>query len=281
MKTLPPALASHITQEVTTLATCIRIERRDGEVLGLTDHDRDLTIDSVVYHTVPGFSPTKAAATANFAVDNIDYRALLDSDKLDSQELLWGAYDYARVIFLLVNWADPGSGTLVLMDATLGEVSLEDSFFTAELRSLTQHLTARIGRTVMLECDVPVFGEDRCGLDKANYTDRVSVTSVVDQYNKVDTNTGQATNYYQFGEAVFVTGENAGHKVLIAKHVGTELTFFGRTPSEINPGDDLDVIAGCDRQFLTCTNKFFNSVNFQGFPHVPGRDKAYQQPRAK
>jgi hypothetical protein len=41
-KTISPALAQHLAGEVTTLATCWKITRRDGAVLGFTDHVRDL-----------------------------------------------------------------------------------------------------------------------------------------------------------------------------------------------------------------------------------------------
>ena len=40
MKSVSPALAAHLNGEVTTLATCWRLERADGWVRGFTDHDR-------------------------------------------------------------------------------------------------------------------------------------------------------------------------------------------------------------------------------------------------
>jgi hypothetical protein len=43
MRAIPEALASHIAGGVTTLCRCWRLTRRDGAVLGFTDHDRDLT----------------------------------------------------------------------------------------------------------------------------------------------------------------------------------------------------------------------------------------------
>ena len=36
------------------------------------------------------------------------------------------------------------------------------------------------------------------------------------------------------------------------------------------PGDQFDIIAGCDKLFSTCKSKFSNALNFQGFPHIPG-----------
>ena len=38
------------------------------------------------------------------------------------------------------------------------------------------------------------------------------------------------------------------------------------------PGTALQLIAGCDKRFETCRDRFANAVNFRGFPHMPGRD---------
>lgn len=43
---------------VTHLALCWRVERRDGVAIGLTDHDRDLEIDGMVYRAAPGMTPS-------------------------------------------------------------------------------------------------------------------------------------------------------------------------------------------------------------------------------
>jgi hypothetical protein len=49
MKTVSAALAQHLAGEVTTLATCWKITRRDGVFQGFTDHVRDLDVDGVTY----------------------------------------------------------------------------------------------------------------------------------------------------------------------------------------------------------------------------------------
>jgi len=44
-------------------------------------------------------------------------------------------------------------------------------------------------------------------------------------------------------------------------------------PHPIVVGDTFKVVAGCDKLVKTCGDKFSNIINFQGFPHMPGRDK--------
>jgi uncharacterized phage protein (TIGR02218 family) len=44
-------------------------------------------------------------------------------------------------------------------------------------------------------------------------------------------------------------------------------------------GVTFSVKAGCDKSFDTCKSKFANSLNFRGFPHIPGNDQAYAYAR--
>jgi uncharacterized phage protein (TIGR02218 family) len=46
----------------------------------------------------------------------------------------------------------------------------------------------------------------------------------------------------------------------------------------VEAGDAFTITAGCDKHFKTCKAKFDNSVNFRGFPHVPGIDFAFAVP---
>ena len=41
------------------------------------------------------------------------------------------------------------------------------------------------------------------------------------------------------------------------------------TPVQVSVGDNLSVLAGCDRTWQTCYSKFNNIVNFGGFPYLP------------
>ena len=50
MRTIGVALQAHIDLEVTTLALCWKVTRRDAVVEGWTDHDENITYDGVVYY---------------------------------------------------------------------------------------------------------------------------------------------------------------------------------------------------------------------------------------
>lgn len=55
-KPLTSALLDHYQQLQTTLARCLRIERQDGKIIALTEHDVDLMIEGINYQSAAGYS---------------------------------------------------------------------------------------------------------------------------------------------------------------------------------------------------------------------------------
>ena len=51
-----------------------------------------------------------------------------------------------------------------------------------------------------------------------------------------------------------------------------ELTLWQGLRSAAAPGDLVRIEVGCDKRLSTCREKFANTLNFQGFPFIPGDD---------
>ena len=157
MKIIPPGLAAHLAGEMTTLATCWRIARTDGQVFRFTENDRDLLVEGETYRASTGYSRTAVARDADLAVDNLEVEGVFDSAELSEADLRAGRFDRAEVRIFLVNWPDPGQGTLKLRRGWFGEVVLEEQgVFHTELRGLTQALAQRAVFSV--GCSLGLFG---------------------------------------------------------------------------------------------------------------------------
>lgn len=126
MKSIPPALAQHIARDVTTLATLWRIERRDGTVLGFTDHDRDLEVSGLTYRAAKGFTPSAIVESAELSVDNLEVAGILGDEAITAGDISSGRYDGAAITVMRINWKDPAMGTLVLATGNLGSISHGD-----------------------------------------------------------------------------------------------------------------------------------------------------------
>jgi len=162
LKSVSGALASHLGGQLTTLATCWRVERRDGAVFGFTDHDRDLVVDGVVYRARTGYQRAAIASRADLSVDDTEVEGILDAAEIDAPSLRAGIWDGAEVQIFLVNWADLSQGKLKLRRGRLGEVvARDDGTFRAELRGLAQALNVTVGELYTPECRADL-GDARC-----------------------------------------------------------------------------------------------------------------------
>jgi uncharacterized phage protein (TIGR02218 family) len=276
MKPTTPALAAHLAGEVTTLATCWRLERADGWVRGFTDHDRELVVDGLTYVASTGFLPSAIKTASDLSVDNLDVDGFLDDAALRAEDLIAGLFDGARIEVFIVNWADLGQGRLLLRKGFLGEIKRADQRFSAEIRGLSNRLQQTAGKLYSRLCRVDL-GSSECGVALGPRTDTYAVTQVI-AADTVRIVTARATGFFTFGKATFTTGANAGAVNEVLLHDGQTVRLFVPMPRPIVVGDQIVLVAGCDKTPETCNAKFANILNFRGEPHIPGNDKVFSYP---
>jgi hypothetical protein len=162
VKSVSSALATHLGAGLTTLATCWRVERRDGALFGFTDHDADLVFEGVTYRARTGYQRSAIASRADLSVDDTELLGILDAAEIDAASLRAGIWDGAEVRIFLVNWTDLAQGALRLRRGRLGEVlARDDGTFRAELRGLAQALNVTVGELYTPECRADL-GDARC-----------------------------------------------------------------------------------------------------------------------
>lgn len=284
MRTLDLGFKAHVESGATTLATCWRIERQDGLVLGFTDHDAVLTFGGVTYTPAHGLDGGEAAAKLGPQVDTTDVVGVLHAAAITEDDILLGRYDAARVETWRVDWRDVSVRHLVRR-STIGEIVREDGVFRAELRSAQQALNQPRGRLYQALCDATV-GDSRCrvNLNAGAYRAEAVVTAIRDRF-RLDV-AGLDTfeeGWFGLGSAAWSDGKRAGltDAVVAQARVGgvDTLSFAVAVGDWVAIGDGLVLRAGCDRRFSTCRGKFGNAVNFRGFPHIPGADFVLRYPR--
>ncbi len=276
MKTISPQLKNHLTSEVTTLATCWKITRRDATVLGFTSHSAALIIDAIIYEAATGFTPSAIANSADLAVDNLEIEGMLSSDAIAEEDILAGLYDFAEIDIFQVNYADLSQGKLILRRGWLGEVRFSKSHFTAEVRGLTQRLAKTLGELYSPSCRAKL-GDTRCKKLLGSFTiSGATVDSASDRQHFSDAALTQIAGYFNYGVVTFTSGANAGLSMEVKEYTPGKVTLVLPMPYTISAGDNYTIIAGCDKSFDTCVAKFNNAINFRGEPHVPGIDKLFQ-----
>lgn len=280
MTIYPPALAAHLEKTVTTLCQCWRLTRRDGTVLGFTDHDRALTVDGTPFEPQTGFTASEARTTLGLGTDTQDIEGALSSARLDGADIEAGLFDGATVETLLVNWRQP-TDFARLRKAVVGRIVTRDGSLVAELESMAQSLDQPNGRTVARRCDAEL-GDGRCRFDlgRPGFSASGAVLTLDAPDTVLVSGLGAfAAGWFANGRLTWTSGAAATSSDRVIAHAvradGVALTLWRERPAAPVPGDRFSLVAGCDKRFETCRKKFDNVLNFRGFPHLPGNDAAY------
>ncbi|MBW6421269.1 DUF2163 domain-containing protein [Rhizobium sp. XQZ8] len=275
MRTIPAALAEHLAGEATTTCHCWRVTRRDGAVLGFTEHDCDLTFGGTTFSAASGFAASDAEAATGLSAGADEVAGGFSSAAIREEDLAAGRFDGARVELFLVNWAMPEQHVLLNV-REIGEVSRAAGQFTAELRSLSHRLNQPQGRVYGRRCDA-TLGDARCGIDLAAWRGEGIVMEIRDASRVVVSGlSGFESGFFRQGLLTFADGPSAdieSHERIAGGLA--ELIFWLPLEELVVAGAGFSITAGCDKSFATCKARFSNHLNFRGFPHVPGTDFAY------
>ncbi|MDD3029978.1 MAG: DUF2163 domain-containing protein [Alphaproteobacteria bacterium] len=271
MKDVSAALQTHLEGALTTLATLVKITRTDGTALGFTTHDRDIVLDDVTYKACSALTPSSIESRAGLAVDNLEATGILDSDAISDADVKAGRYDFARVDVFVCNWADTSQGAMQLRRGWLGQVTLLNGAYVAELRGLHDLLQQPVGSYYTPECRFDL-GDGSCGVDCTALASLGTVTSVTDVAAFADTAQTADDGVYAYGKLTWTSGANAGTSIEVKVWDAATHTFTLWLPmaGAIEVGDAYTVLPGCDKKFSTCRDTFSNGANFGGFPYVPG-----------
>lgn len=187
MRELSPDLKTHLLQSATTLCWLWKITRQDGQVFGFTNHDRNLDIDGLHYEGASGLTPSEVDRRLGFSIDNGAVQGALTSDKISSEDIARGLYENAVIESFRVNWKD-SSQIVPMSRGRLGSISQKGDAFEAEWTGEAVLLDRSIGRVFSKICDAE-FGDERCGLNQADFPDGTTCprtfTACRDQFDNV------------------------------------------------------------------------------------------------
>ncbi|MHC0053102.1 DUF2163 domain-containing protein [Actibacterium sp. D379-3] len=271
------SMQAHLDSGATTLCRCWAVTRRDGVVLGFTDHDSALHFDGIAFRANTGMTARALSQTTGLSVDNTEAVGALSDAAVTEADILAGRFDGAGVRAWLVNWADPAD-RVQQFAGELGEITRAGGAFQAELRGLTEVLNQPQGRVYQRPC-AAVLGDGQCRFDlnMPGYTIEMVVEDVEDgrvfRFAAMD---GFEPRWFEAGRLEMLGGAAAGLIGIIKSdryESGVRrVELWQSLRAGVVAGDALRLQAGCDKRAETCRVKFSNFNNFRGFPHIPGED---------
>ena len=277
-------LQSHLATGATHLCTCWAVTRSDGVTLGFTDHDLSLSFDGLDFTPESGLSARALASTTGLSVDNTEAIGVLSADAITESDINAGRYDGAVVQTWLVQWDDPSARKLRFY-GTIGEITRARGGFQAELRGLTEALNQPQGRSFFKTCSA-VLGDTRCGVDLSDpaFMAEAAAGDTDGQVFALADLAPFNDRWFEQGQLVVLTGAAQGLRGVIKSDVlagsSRQITLWDQIKAPIAAGDQIRLIAGCNKRAETCREKFSNFINFQGFPDIPGNDWLVSVPRS-
>jgi uncharacterized phage protein (TIGR02218 family) len=273
------AMTSWFQKDLTTLAFCWRLERRDGVALGFTSHDRDLEVGGFQYRAAPGMAPSAISKSDGLDVDTLDVAGALTSDAISEGDLAAGRWDGAKLRLIAVDWTDPDAAPLYLARGELGEVGVSDLAFTAELQGPTALLERPVVEATSPECRAEL-GDRRCRVDLAGRVRYARIATVIDAATFDVDAAEPSDNAYGYGRVRWIESANSGMASAILRSDGARVYLREAPAAGVAVGALVELAEGCDKILATCRDRFSNGDNFRGEPHLPGADLLTRYPGA-
>lgn len=267
-----------------TLAYGWHIIRSDGVTLGFTSHDQSQIIGGIRLSAQPGLVPTKIISSLGTQSDGLDISGALTDDALREEDLENGRWNGARTHIFLYNWMEPDADIITLVRGELGEIRQSEGAFTAEFLGLTAQLDHEVAPVTSPNCRAR-FGDHHCKLNQQRFTYEMLVTHIEGERLFFEDAIPGNKSDFAFGELRWLSGPATGISTFILDNDVHDLSIID-IPSDIVKLADQDqplnlrveIIMGCNKSIMTCSNRFQNSVNFRGEPYLPGNDLLTRYP---
>lgn len=253
-------------------------------VMGFTNNVMDLERDGLVYSAETAFSPTAHNVSDKLQVPTVEMESIMlpapGTFGISEEDIAGGMLDFAEIRVQIVNYEDLSQGGLWLGRGYIGNITVKNDQYTAELRGLSQIAAQNILELYSAGCRYDL-GSRRCQKDVtiAPFFVTGTITTILtDRIILEDTARTEANDYFTFGKLTFRTGNNAGISMEVKNYTltGTIIELWQPMPFPFTLGDTYEMVAGCDKSLVTCRDKFDNLINHGGFPHLPGEDELAQ-----
>ncbi|SNT06263.1 DUF2163 domain-containing protein [Sphingopyxis indica] len=264
-----------LREELVTLAWCWRLSRRDGVVIGLTSHDRDLIVDGIAYRAAPGMKPSALETSDALDVETLDLEGAIASDAIAARDLDAGRWDGAALTLFVTDWSAPETAPVTVARGVLGAVERRGAAFTAELQGVTRALDRPVCPATSPSCRA-TLGDRACRVDLAPRTHWRRVVAVDGRAVTLDGAAPAGT--MAFGELLWIEGPACGLASPVIGEAGAVLTLAEMPPFDVGAPVRVRLTEGCDRQLATCRDRFGNAANFRGEAHLPGNDLLTRYP---
>jgi uncharacterized phage protein (TIGR02218 family) len=264
------------------MADLYTITLKNGTALRYTTWDANLVVMGNTFLTGPP-NIARSAIEEKLGMEVATLEVTIEASLTDTvngvpilQAIGQGLLDGAgfRIDRLFMDASSVQIGTVVRFSGFVGPVDeLTRSSAKLTINAGTAYLNMQLPAIILQPGCTNTLFDARCGLFKASFANNLAVQSG-STLNKIITTSSQPDTYFDNGQLVFTSGPNNGLVKAIRQYTAGVIYFNSPLPFAPNAGDAFTAYPGCDKTQATCTAKFNNLVNFEGFPYVPAPETA-------
>lgn len=253
-----------------------------GSVLRYSAAPTALSVNGLTFALGPKFERSKTKIVIGTQVDELDVTIYTEQTDLIGQmpfsQAAWqGQLDGALLQLeraFMATYGDTSPGTVVLFAGRISDIECSRTAVDIKCRSHLELLNIQMPRRLWQSSCTHTFGDAMCQFDRSSMQVTFSAEPGSTQAQIATSVTPVPPNIFIQGTLLGVTGANAGSSRTVANMggglVNVKLPFL----SSVAPGDQFQLLPGCDRTLSTCANIFNNAVHFGGFPYIPTPETA-------
>jgi uncharacterized phage protein (TIGR02218 family) len=228
---------------------------------------------TATYLANPGFSFSSLVSAAGSGAQGAQLDFSGSAATMVFGDLRFGVWDQAQCEIDIVNWQTPNGGKVFWFGGQVGSIVYQNDGTI----SLNVIGIMSVNRPFILPIWSPTCRADlgdmtcRINIDALKKSFTVNVVSAdLISFSTLELN--EADNNWALGILEFQTGANAGLAAEVATSTSSTKTIklLQSFPYPIVNGDTGVIWPGCDKNFSTCRDRYFNTINFQGEPFWPG-----------
>ncbi len=276
MRNLDNGFVQKLASGATTLCLAWVFERKDGLLLRITSHDRDLIIGSETYTSAPTFGAGQLEANSTLSPDSFSALAAYDIEGIRAEDIILGRWDRAKVKLSIIDWQNTNY-SVEIWNGYIDSFRQRKFGFEMDLVGPEKGLSNMIGRKFTKQCSAKL-GDRFCKIDFTiqGRTINSSVNEIINDRSILLSGINISPMDFVNGRLLFTNGGLDGCEYGISNIEEADAGYivFFDYPMPILPSvnDGVRLFVGCDKTFATCKSRFSNQANFRGFPHMPGED---------
>jgi uncharacterized phage protein (TIGR02218 family) len=236
--------------------------------LGFTSIDRKITIADVDYHPQGAIDPSSVKQNSALESNNLDVKGLIDSNLISDLDLRAGKFNGERVRVFIADFIT-GEVVKTLANGRWGQVQKTDQTWSVTIRTPADILQQSVHQSLGRSCRWSKrLTDPRCGVNLNSFIVTTTVTGLSGNKTFTLASVPSPALIYNWsggaGYVEFTTGSNAGYKLAIDTVQSGGLSLRVAPPYEVEIGDELKIIPGCDGTMGMCKNNFDNIDNWGG-----------------